>query len=58
MSCHGYHAAKDLMNTFQHFSWGILFLAYQRVPLNNLTSLDICPVVARYVKLDPRVPVT
>ena len=54
MGCHGNHAFKHNQNKFfaEKIFWG-----HTWVPMNNLTPMGSCPGVARYVKLDPRVPV-
>ena len=39
------------------FCCGQLFDGKPWVPMNNLTSMKTCPEVARYITLDPRIPV-
>ena len=40
------------------FFLGTNFWGMVGVPMNNSTPMETCPGVARYVKLDPMVPVT
>ena len=49
---------KRLSITGIRFFLAKFFFGMPGAPMNNLTPMESCPEVARYVKLDPTVPVT
>ena len=55
MGCHGNGAFRHSQNKFFP---GDNFFGMPGVPLNNWIPMESCTEVARYVKLDHRVPAT